>query len=183
MIEQKEKLELNGWDYVDGKFTDQGTVSCQYQNFGDAVPGNVITHAAAQQMVDTLFWKEESKKLEMAATNEERELIMNQTAAITFSKRLLLLILSQKNCEGIRFYICRRPDPVGSNDLIRSLVMVGTDKSFKDLGTSHPSGSIVRESTSLAVVDGTQKTIIAEVGGHDTLESLNQKLNFMNVDN
>src|SRR5687767_11630464 len=156
MIEQKEKLELNGWDYVDGKFTDQGTVSCQYQNFGDVIPGNVITHAAAQQMVDTLFWKQELTKLQMATTDEERQLIMNQTAAITFSKRLLLLLLSQKNCEGIRFYICRRPDPVDSNDLIRSLVMVGTDKDFKDLGASHPSGSIIRDA-SPTVTEGTQK--------------------------
>lgn len=56
--------------------------------------------------------------------------------ANTFSKELLLEMLKQPGCEGIRMYHAVRPDAgSGSEGRIRELVLVGVDKEGNDLLT------------------------------------------------
>jgi hypothetical protein len=55
------------------------------------------------------------------------------SGAITIDKSVLLKTLSQPGCEGMRFYLCLKPDkniPGG----VLSLVTTGIDKDGKDLG-------------------------------------------------
>ncbi len=53
----------------------------------------------------------------------------DDVAAITFNKDILLLLLSQSACEGIRFYYGCYP-----NSRDKTLVLVGVDKNDNDLG-------------------------------------------------
>lgn len=54
-----------------------------------------------------------------------------------FSKKLILDVLSQPGCEGIRIYHSLNPGPVtdapDSHGPIRELILVGTDKNDNDL--------------------------------------------------
>lgn len=56
--------------------------------------------------------------------------LQNIAYGVAFNKTLLLKILSQPNCEGIRSYLCARE---GGDGLHYSLVMVGIDANGYDL--------------------------------------------------
>ncbi len=70
--------------------------------------------------------------------NERRKkllLLLVASFGITFDKSILLKILSQPLCEGIRFYPCKKnvPDDTGEKKPFFSLVLVGVDKDGHDL--------------------------------------------------
>lgn len=60
--------------------------------------------------------------------------VAEEIKANAFSKDLLLEILNQPGCDGIRIYHALRPEP-GSTTLVRELVLVGMDKQGNDLLT------------------------------------------------
>ena len=63
--------------------------------------------------------------------------ILKRSCAITIEKNVLLKTLSQPDCEGLRFYICKKS--VNSvNKPYLSLVTVGVDKDGKDHLYSYP---------------------------------------------
>jgi hypothetical protein len=55
---------------------------------------------------------------------------------VTFDKKLILSILNQDNCEGLRAYLCARdnPEPGTTDPYHTSLVMIGVDVNGFDLG-------------------------------------------------
>lgn len=60
--------------------------------------------------------------------------VVNITYGMTFDKDVLLKVLSQPECEGIRFYLCARAiDPNKPEQLHLSLVTIGVDKDGFDL--------------------------------------------------
>lgn len=151
-------LKLKGWDYdqTNGYETDK-LLEFNYEEAPSyAKTGRVISTSAAHEMVVKKFW-----------TDVANTSAIDKTIAVTFSKRLLLLILSQQKCEGIRFYFCKRPiDPNNpGSQLVRSLVLVGVDEHKSDLGAPAGKKSIFNDTA--PVLEGNpQETIMEEVGEH-----------------
>ncbi|MBL6447607.1 hypothetical protein JMN32_14915 [Fulvivirga sp. 29W222] len=169
-----EKLHLTGWEYhptgPQSPWNEKKELQFDYDNFKDPAPGRVISLKAATKMVHT-HWKEQLDEIDSPEKEQE---INKRTAAITFSKRTLLLLLSQENCEGIRFYICKSPKPGNHLNLKTSLVLVGIGKNNQDLGVDGNDKSIFRPYRSAD--DSSNPTILIEVGGHDTLKEMRQNL-------
>ncbi len=66
--------------------------------------------------------------------------------AMTFDKSILLKILSQPQCEGVRFYMCSKSNlnqGSGELDQIMSLVLVGVDAKSQDLFYDAPDNNWV----------------------------------------
>jgi hypothetical protein len=191
---KKQYISLKGWNWQQDRDWDyEANVTCSYDDFEeDEMGGRVITQSAARKMVHQ-YWDTLRSELEqkVAENPEAEEQFWKRTGAITFSKRILLLLLSQKDCEGIRFYICQRPkrpqdkkegEPNPNNpseELITSLMLTGITKGHKDLGATSKYVVLDQHDTTdnpAGTFDSHEKTIYAEVGGHDTLAALNGKL-------
>lgn len=90
-----------------------------------------------------------------------------QNKAVTFGKEALLDILSQKGCEGIRFYFGKRSKDIWEKGSKYSkfegltLIAVGVDAKNEDLGPM--GGSITSRSTMAKGADENQDTKIYEV--------------------
>lgn len=90
-----------------------------------------------------------------------------QNKAVTFGKEALLNILSQKGCEGIRFYFGKRTKEFWEKESKYSkyegltLVAVGVNGNNEDLGPM--GGSITKRSTMAQSIDKSQDTMIYEV--------------------
>lgn len=64
-------------------------------------------------------------------TKEMHDSIVNMTYGMTLDKDLILKIISQPMCQGLRFYLCARN--LGNNEMHLSLVTVGVDQDGFDL--------------------------------------------------
>lgn len=154
-----QKLNLKGWDHDQSNgFQTDKMLEFSYEEPPQYArgAGRVITRHAAHEMVVKKFW---SDLVNSSPTDK--------TIAVSFSKRLLLLILSQQKCEGIRFYFCKRPkDPTNpESEMVNSLVLVGVDENDKDLGATSGKSSIFNEVTPTRSSDP-EPTIMEEVGEH-----------------
>lgn len=155
----KQTLKLRGWDFDQTNgFQTNKMLDFNYEEPPEYVEraGRVISGHAAHEMVVKKFWSD-------VAANASTD----KTIAVTFSKRLLLLILSQQRCEGIRFYFCKRPkNPNDSqSEMVNSLVLVGVDEDKKDLGSPADKNSIFSEITPNRT-GLPEQTIMEEVGEH-----------------
>jgi hypothetical protein len=72
---------------------------------------------------------------EQATTDFEQWIVqlLLFSGAMTIDKSVLLKTLSQPGCEGMRFYLCLKPDDKIPGGVL-SLVTTGVDKDGKDLG-------------------------------------------------
>ncbi|NOU18404.1 MAG: hypothetical protein HOO91_12680 [Bacteroidales bacterium] len=92
--------------------------------------GVPITESVAKKMIQN-YWDD----LEEGRDNEKE-------VAFTFGRKALLSILSQSECEGIRFYYAKKksddyipPSDIGNIDAGVSLVAIGVNKKF-DIATT-----------------------------------------------
>ncbi len=90
----------------------------------------------------------------------------DDVAAITFNKDILLLLLSQSECEGIRFYYGCYPK---SRD--KTLVLVGVDKNDNDLGVEFGDGD---QHKCLFKAQPAQEDAASEKGGSDSASQESQ---------
>ena len=119
-----------------------------YENFDGLVKGKPITKKLAKNLVKENMWP---------------DLPPNQNAAIVFDARPLLLLLSQKNCKGIRFYYARKGNTANDEE---TLVLVGVDESGNDLNFSNSTG---KTGCICMDPDNKEKSLIFEVGGGNGL--------------
>jgi hypothetical protein len=112
------------------------------------------------------FFNEMSSKLEgkekviaeKTATN-----LYNLAYGVTFDKTIVLKILSQPNCEGLRSYLCARKLTDGS--IHYSLVMVGVDCNGFDLNYP-PACHTPKQNKNLTLGDNTvvSESLVGEYG-------------------
>ncbi len=80
--------------------------------------------------------QKDSANQTLSFTQEDflRELML-LSFGMTFDKNMILKILSQPTCEGIRYYLCMKqlPQPSGTAKDFLSLIMVGVDAEGNDL--------------------------------------------------
>jgi hypothetical protein len=69
--------------------------------------------------------------------------LVNMTYGMTLDKDMLLHVLGQQECEGIRFYLCGRE--VKGKKMHLSLVAVGVDKDGFDLNYNKQSGRPIKQ--------------------------------------
>lgn len=158
MTERKRNIRVNGYDIdTSGRLT-PSEIDFEYPPYKGPLNGygSYITKRAAHRMVEENYWKNDLiAKFKKASSHEEKELIMDRTVSISFNKNILMLILSQAGCAGIRFYLCRTPEGK------QSLVLAGIGEDGKDLSSDQ--GSVILDKGS------NEKTLLAEVGGHESL--------------
>jgi hypothetical protein len=100
-------------------------------------------------------------------TLKELEQLLVHSAAITIDKSVLLKMLSQPGCEGVRFYLCRKEEevelPGGATETMAfaSLVTVGVDSSGQDLHYHYQPGSLEGGLTESSL---SNTSLIAEYG-------------------
>ncbi len=129
----------------------------EIEPFGKPVDANLaidlIKNAiqVTKPLVNDFFNKEHED-----LTENERSIyeLLNLSYGVTFDKALILKILSQPNCAGLRSYICaRKPTESSKKALHVSLVMVGIDSAGFDLsyatvnlnGNDVPTVSLIAE--------------------------------------
>ena len=149
------EIQLEGKANVNGKFENK---SLAYAYVLDPANNNgaPVSHADANAMI-VKWWQANG-----IGAGGEQSGPDPINIAVAFDKQLLLLMLSQQECEGIRFYFCTRPD-----NQRQSLVMVGMDKAGNDLG--QPISMDKRAASIFGANDGQAAnlvgpTILAEVG-------------------
>ena len=130
------------------------TMKVHFDPFGPNEDGKLITKEFAQEIVQTNKWP---------------LLGMDKNAAITFGKRALTLLLSQKGCEGIRCYFASYKNE--NNRMVETIVLVGINSSDDDLRAEHEN---VKKHKSIILDTKNEKedvveTIIIEVGGGNPL--------------
>lgn len=91
--------------------------------------GSNLTKGAVKTLVIDGVWDPMLKQFSTLLSDIEKQTLLDTNLAITFGKETLLHLLSQKGCEGIRFYFCKTP--TGKS----SLVGVGIDADDNDIGT------------------------------------------------
>ncbi len=105
-----------------------------------AIAGIPIDANLAVYLVKCLFDKLASMPGKPENVIENEKWLINlllQSRAITVDKNVLLKTISQPGCEGVRYYLCTKPNEAaaeGEPGEILSFVMVGVDKDGKDLG-------------------------------------------------
>jgi hypothetical protein len=125
--------------------TIEETTSLPYGEFDLLSKGRPITKILARTFIKDNTW---------------HDLNNGQTASVVFDARPIMLLLSQKECIGIRCYFARLGTTANDQE---TLVLVGVDKDGHDLGVGDLGngkiGSICTDS------DDIEKSIIFEVGG------------------
>ena len=120
-----------------------GNILFNYDDFASNSNGKPISKKVAQEFVKTKKWS---------------HMQPNEEASVIFDARSLLLLLSQKDCIGIRFYYAKNE----KNE--ETLVLVGIREGEHDLGVQDPGngkkGSIILDNTL-----NKNNSIIIEVGG------------------
>uniref|UniRef100_UPI0040488418 hypothetical protein n=1 Tax=Roseivirga sp. TaxID=1964215 RepID=UPI0040488418 len=130
--------------------------------------GRPITRDLAKVLIHDNYWSGLKAEYQ-TATEERKSQLKEEPVAIRFNKDLLLLLLSQPGCEGIRMYLAQVPSKIGKS---QTLVLVGTDANDNDLKTNVDGiikGSIVLSSNNNLLTTDGEDTITLEVGGHDTI--------------
>jgi hypothetical protein len=134
--------------------------------------GSPITRELAKELIEKRYWIENLTRMTDQA---EQAKFRKQPKAITFDRELLMLLLSQKGCEGIRCYFASNPSDASKEEL--TLVLVGVDENKNDLKCVEPSVERPKKK-SIVYTDNSHKflqnndedTIIIEVGGHDGMD-------------
>jgi len=166
----KTKIVLDGKAWQNGQLV-QSECEFNYDNEPIKGYGYPIDFELANDMVVKHWNTQRDKILEAQAQGDagEVERIIDENIAITFDRKLLLLILSQSECEGIRFYFCIRPD-----NNRKSLVAMGIDGHGRELGnhfrTDPSAGEALKDESSFSRNGDTvqrrkKQTIVAEIGG------------------
>jgi|GEM_PF-4559427 len=76
-----------------------------------------------------------AKKIVNEYINDPTNTNDQKTIAITLGRESLLHILSQENCEGVRFYLCKVPrDLANPNETHISILAVGVKKNINVVG-------------------------------------------------
>lgn len=154
-------VDHDGANYTQGpiEYSLRGTTVNSVSSFGTPV-----TVSAAQKMIVQDKWNSmiaEVQRLRAAGASDdapEVQALLDTNISVTFSRSILLLLLSQAGCAGIKFYFCKNLE---GHD---SLVLVGVDEQNGDLQS--PNGVIVPLNVAgLAPRDQPQQTLLAEVGG------------------
>ena len=146
------EIQLEGKENVNGRFEDK-SIAYAYALDPANSSGAPVSYTDANAMVSQ-WWADNG-----VGPGEDPINI-----ALAFNKQLLLLMLSQNECEGLRFYFCTRPD-----NQKQSLVVIGVDKAGNDLGQPLSMNQRVE-----SIFDGQggvgaglqQPTIMAEVGSN-----------------
>ena len=92
--------------------------------------GKMFSTSAARALISP-YWNS------LAKTNLLDTEKLEQIVATEIGKEMLMLILSQKGCEGIRFYKAKRLcncSPIGADPEADTIVAVGMDEFGNDLG-------------------------------------------------
>lgn len=137
--------------------------------------GEPITSKAAIKMIKDGKWAKLRDKIQeaRAAADQDQEKqmrydrLLNTPLAVTFSREVLLFLLAQPTCAGVKFYFCT------NHSGHQSLVLVGVNADNIDLGTK---GSIVTKITEKAPEQESktagkdraaekEDTLVFEVGG------------------
>ncbi|WP_074491209.1 hypothetical protein [Mucilaginibacter polytrichastri] len=100
------------------------------------------------KMIANRFLKDKAKNAELIHFVEE---VVGLSYGITFDKTIILKILSQPKCEGLRAYLCARPE---EKQYHTSLVMLGVDADGYDLNYEITSEEKASPTSSLLVEYG-----------------------------
>jgi len=126
-----------------GSKTDQQT-SFPFADFEENYSGRPISLPFAKNLVDASGWK---------TLNESK------TTAVTFSSRVILLLLSQKDCTGIRCYFAKLKNNT------ETLVIIGIDSEGNDLGVTSTIKGAAKYASMITQVSNEEQSLIVEVGG------------------
>ena len=96
-----------------------------------AVIGNKFTQVESRNLVKELYW---DNIVEDYVNSGEDPKKLEKIVSIKYSRCIVETILSDPNCEGIRFYFTKKIDDTPT------LVLVGFDKDERDLTTDNKSG-------------------------------------------
>ncbi|MFT5821509.1 MAG: hypothetical protein ACI8ZM_002762 [Crocinitomix sp.] len=127
-------------------------VEFTYGDFNEGSQGKPITKEFAQELVNRNNWKNTDA---------------SKIAAVTFNARPLLLLLSQKDCVGIRYYYAKNKNET------ETIVLVGVDTDGNDLGATHNLNDNLAQFASI-ITDITpgKSSLIIEVGGGNSIANL-----------
>ncbi|GAB3693121.1 hypothetical protein GCM10027592_12670 [Spirosoma flavus] len=156
-------IKVAGIDYDGEKFVEAELIINLAPDGDIRGAGKPITLNAAKVMIDSYL----SPVIDDLKNPDKKENALKAPIAVYYGKETLMLLLSQSNCEGIRFYFCK------NHHERASLVLIGIDKDGSDLGIpielrNENIKSIVDPDVE-SLADG---TLIYEVGGPDTLIDL-----------
>ncbi len=116
-----------------------------FNDFEESFTGKPISLPFAKELVNATGW------LDLETT---------KTTAVSFSSKAILLLLSQKGCEGIRCYFAIKKNGV------ETIVLIGTDTDGNDLGVTVPTGVKNGHYESMITNESSEAhSIIVEVGG------------------
>ena len=166
-----QQLKLKGWAFKNGQIIKDVENRYQYKYPTDPnnPKGEFITKRVAKYLIQKLKWGGFDKM-----KNDES---LDDICAVSFDKSVLQLILSQKDCQGIRCYFAKSP-----YENRETLVLVGYKEDGTELITkgdylinfADKSSLNIKDSDKIDQVDGVntlseeEETLIAEVGGHLT---------------
>ncbi|GAB4022487.1 hypothetical protein [Spirosoma koreense] len=160
-------FKADGLDYDGSKFVNkQITLNLEGSV---TTTGEPITLQAARAMTDgylqpiisrykTLVASLGEKSSDTDITNEIDSLL-DANISVFYGKETLLLLLSQPDCEGIRFYFCKNHKDK------QSLVLVGIDSNERDLGLPDEFKTIIDPD----LKSFPEGVLAEEVGGPNTL--------------
>jgi hypothetical protein len=181
MQDIKQTLTLQGFDLpIQNESPFPKKINYDYWSPEDtARDGFPITRQLAVTLVKDRYWDESLRRI---STPENQMKFRQQPKAITFDRELLMLLLSQKGCEGVRCYFASNPSDASKEEL--TLVLVGVDKNKHDLSCADPGQNYqkkksiihtlnhLKEKNRLDIhnLEEDEDTIIIEVGGHDGMD-------------
>src|SRR6185312_4404762 len=153
----KEQISNLRWDAK--PFPARSTSDLNIDVFGKPIEGNLAGKLikAAHNTIQDFTKKVNSKNFEGndKKNNQAVANFLSLTNGITFDRTIVLKILSQPNCEGLRAYLCQRDDVDE-----QSLVLVGVDAHGFDLNFPVPKN--VKEKA--ATTDIPNQSLMAEYG-------------------
>jgi hypothetical protein len=149
---------------------------------GEGMP---VTRKAAKAMIRA-HWNPIKERLDAAIEAKDKQAIedlLDTNIAATFGKETLLFILSQENCDGLRFYFATKPTTVDGEDIPGggglTIVVTGVkevDGKAIDLNTNE---SIMEEQTdSKAVANDRQGEVVPPTRIREILHHLRDKMEF-----
>ena len=163
-------VTADGLDYKNGKFVKKKLTIKLAPEGSVTAAGKPITLKAVKAMTDGYLLPKLDRLKQLRAKSigkskeekAEEKALLESNIAVFFGKETLMLLLSQTDCEGIRFYFCR------NHEKKQSLVLVGVDGAKNDLGIHSKHGSIIDRNLD---INDLQEDIPAdEVGGPKSLQ-------------
>ncbi len=186
----KQELKLKGWALKKGKIIDKVLNRYKFKDVNDNKPvpyGQFITREVAEFLINGLFWK--FPKKEFTKENFIKSEQFKHGYSVSFDRSVIELILSQKNCQGIRCYYAKRPenlndqnDNLSDENMRPTVVLIGykADDSEFETGTKflfNKNYQLPNINFDHAAKDSDpEEVLIAEVGGHNRGLSLERNL-------